>query len=159
MTPRIEIINEKKFIGKELTMSLADDKTFKLFSDFMPRRKEILNVVSTDIFDLQVYPSHYYSNFNPTNIFTKWALLEVSDFVNIPNNMKSFILKSGLYAVFDYKGLSTDKRVFNYIYETWLPNSCYFVDTRPHFEILGEKYKNNDPNSEEEIWIPVKLKS
>jgi len=23
---------------------------------------------------------------------------------------------------------------------------------------LGDKYKNNDPNSEEEIWIPIKPK-
>ena len=24
-----------------------------------------------------------------------------------------------------------------------------------HFEVLGKNYKNNDPNSEEEIWIPI----
>jgi AraC family transcriptional regulator len=29
------------------------------------------------------------------------------------------------------------------------------VDDRPHFEILGIRYRNNDPNSEEEIWIPI----
>ena len=36
--------------------------------------------------------------------------------------------------------------------------SKYSIDNRPHFEIIGEKYKNNDPNSEEEIWIPIKPK-
>jgi GrpB-like predicted nucleotidyltransferase (UPF0157 family) len=25
-------------------------------------------------------------------------------------------------------------------------------------ELLGEKYKNNDPSSEEEFWIPIKAK-
>lgn len=31
------------------------------------------------------------------------------------------------------------------------------VEYKPnHFEILGEKYKNNDPLSEEDIWIPIK---
>jgi AraC family transcriptional regulator len=39
-----------------------------------------------------------------------------------------------------------------------LPNSNYHLDDRPHFEILGEKYKNADPGSEEEIWIPIKAK-
>lgn len=29
---------------------------------------------------------------------------------------------------------------------------------QPHFEVLGEKYKDNDPTSEEEIWIPIKAK-
>jgi len=158
MTPRIEINIEKKFIGKKLTMSLVDNKTFQLFSEFMPRRKEILNTISNDIYDLIVYPTGYFSDFNPTNIFKKWALLEVSDVVDVPNEMESFKLKSGLYAVFDYKGLSTDKSIFNYIFETWLPNSNYLIDSRPHFEILGEKYKNDDPNSEEEIWIPIKSK-
>lgn len=34
--------------------------------------------------------------------------------------------------------------------------TIYEIDFRPHFEILGEKYKNNDPGSEEEVWIPVR---
>jgi AraC family transcriptional regulator len=41
---------------------------------------------------------------------------------------------------------------------TWLPSSDYVLDNRPHFEILGEKYKINDPESEEKIWIPVRKK-
>ena len=72
--------------------------------------------------------------------------------------MKSLILKGGLYAVFDYKGSSSNNSIFQYIFSEWLPNSEYLIDHRPHFEILGSKYKNNDPNSEEEIWIPIKEK-
>jgi AraC family transcriptional regulator len=72
--------------------------------------------------------------------------------------MESFILYGGLYAVFDYKGSSVDNRIFQYIYMNWIPNSEYQLDNRPHFEVLGEKYRNNDPTSEEEIWIPIKIK-
>ena len=72
--------------------------------------------------------------------------------------MEAFILTGGLYAVFDYKGLNTDHSIYQYIFGTWLPNSDYVLDNRPHFEILGDKYKNNDPTSEEEIWIPIKPK-
>jgi len=57
-----------------------------------------------------------------------------------------------------YKGSSADNSIFQYIYGQWLPNSNYLLDDKPHFEVLGEKYKNNDPNSEEEIWIPIKDK-
>ena len=70
--------------------------------------------------------------------------------------MESFLLKKGLYAVFNYKGLSSDNSIFQYIFSKWIPESNYLLDDRPHFEILGVKYKNNDPNSEEEIWIPIK---
>jgi len=72
--------------------------------------------------------------------------------------METFVLPGGLYAVFDYKGLSTDNSIFQYIFENWLPNSDYILDNRAHFEVLGDKYKNNDPTSEEEIWIPIKAK-
>ena len=90
--------------------------------------------------------------------FDKWAAVEVSKFDAITEGMESFILNEGLYAVFDYKGLSTDVQIFIYIFTEWLPNSNYLLDERPYFEILGSKYKNNDPESEEEIWIPVKPK-
>ena len=65
-------------------------------------------------------------------------------------------IAGGLYAMFEYKGSSKDNSIFQYIYTSWLPNSTYVLDDRPHFEVLGKKYKNNDPNSEEEIWIPIK---
>lgn len=82
--------------------------------------------------------------------------MEVRDYNEIPDGMEPFELPGGLYAVFDYKGSSSDPRIFQYIFSEWLPNSEYQLDNRPHFEVLGEKYKNNDPESKEEIWIPVR---
>jgi AraC family transcriptional regulator len=158
MTPRIETLIEKKLIGKRLKMSLTENKTVDIWKSFIPRRKEITNNVTNDIISMQVYESEYFTNFNPTNEFEKWATIEVSNFENVPADMETFTLKGGLYAVFDYKGLSTDNRIFNYIFENWLPNSNYDLDHRPHFEILGDKYKNGDPTSEEEIWIPIQPK-
>ena len=76
----------------------------------------------------------------------------------VPNGMARKILKSSLYAVFDYRGSSSDSSIFQYIYSQWLPQSYYVLDDKPHFEVLGEKYRNNDPNSEEEIWIPIKVR-
>jgi AraC family transcriptional regulator len=63
----------------------------------------------------------------------------------------------GLYAVFQYKGAaSKGAETYQYIYGTWLPESDFLLDNRPHFAVMGEKYKNEDPDSEEEMWIPVK---
>ena len=124
----------------------------------MPRQKEISNNLTSDLFSLQIYDSSYFDNFDPNRVFEKWALIEVSDFNNIPDKMGTFILTGGQYAVFKHKGLSNDNSIFQYIFSTWLPNSEYQLDNRPHFEILGKKYKNDDPNSEEEIWIPIKEK-
>ncbi|HEU4789135.1 MAG TPA: GyrI-like domain-containing protein [Flavobacterium sp.] len=156
MTPRIEILSEKKLIGKRLQMSLANNKTHELWQTFMPRRAEIQNPISADLFAVQVYEPTYFEAFAPNAVFEKWATLEVSDFDNIPAEMESFTLSDGLYAVFELKG--HDIVIFDYIFRTWIPNSKYNLDNRPHFEILGAKYKKDDPNSEEEIWIPIKGK-
>ena len=124
----------------------------------MPRRKEIQNIVGTDLYSIQVYDPLYFNAFNPHKEFEKWAAIEVNHFNTVPDEMETFVLAGGLYAVFLHKGLSTDNSTFQYIYATWLPHAEYLLDDRPHFEILGAKYKNNDPHSEEEIWIPIKPK-
>ncbi|UOK43969.1 GyrI-like domain-containing protein [Flavobacterium enshiense] len=158
MEPRIELLSAKKLIGKRKSMSFANNTTFELWRSFMIVRKEIENTIGTDLYSVQVYPKNYFENFSPNTEFEKWATVEVSDFETIPDEMDTFELSGGYYAVFTYKGLSTDNGIFEYIFIKWLPNSEYVLDNRPHFEILGEKYKNADPNSEEEIWIPIKAK-
>ena len=156
MNPRIENLTAKKLVGMHLSMSVSQNKTGQLWGQFAPRIKEIGGRVSEDKISLQVYPPSYFIAFDPTREFEKWAAVEVQDHQNIPELMESFILDGGLYAVFDYKGLSSDPSIFQYIFSQWIPNSIYEIDDRPHFEVLGPKYKNNDPESEEEIWIPIR---
>lgn len=159
MTPRIEVLKEKKLVGMRLSMSLAENKMGMLWGGFMPRRKEIENSIGNDLISMVVYDLEYFKNFSLGNAFERIAAIEVSSFEGLPEKMEAITLAGGLYAVFEYKGMSNDPSIFNYIYGTWLPGSEYMLDDRPHFEVLCEKYKNNDPESEEEIWIPVKLKS
>ncbi len=153
--PRIVNLKPKKLIGIRVQMSLTNNKTVELWQKFMSNRKDIISTISSDLIALQVYPPNHFQDFKPTNEFEKWATVEVASFENVPLNMESFSLEGGMYAVFDYKGSSNDSSVFQYIFGTWLPNSIYELANRPHFEVLGEKYKNNDPSSEEEIWIPI----
>ena len=157
--PRIETIRELKLIGKRIVTSIANNQTFQLWSSFMPRRKEIKNQCTNNLFSVQVYPPSFDFTFAELSVpFEKWATVEVDSFDTVPDGMESFILQGGLYAVWDYRGLNNDTKIFEHIYGEWLPNSTtYCLDNRPHFEILGEKYKNNHPDSEEEIWIPIKM--
>lgn len=157
LNPTIKTFPTTKFIGKNLSFTYADYRAFELWSSFMPRRKEIRNAIGTDLFNVQINPDNF--DFQPNTPFVKWAAVEVSGLEEIPNDMEAIEIQEGLYAVFNYKGDQQGAATFfNSIYADWLPNSDYELDNRPQFEILGEKYKNNDPNSEEEIWIPVKLK-
>ena len=109
---------------------------------------------------MQVYDQDFdIRSFTPQTLFTKWAAVEVENIGSIPNGMEAYELKGGLYAVFLHKGTPAEfPATMQYIFQQWLPKSEYFLDQREHFELLGEKYKNNHPDSEEEVWIPIKRK-
>lgn len=159
MEARIENFVEKKLIGQYITMNFIENKTLQLWSGFMPRRKEIKNSIDSNLYSLEVFPVGHFDNFDPNNSFQKWAAIEVSDFEEVPSTMETLIIPSGLYAVFTHKGpVSEGHKTYHSIFVEWLPNSEYTVDERPHFAVMDERYKKDDPNSEEDIWIPIKNK-
>ncbi|MEO7214480.1 GyrI-like domain-containing protein [Mucilaginibacter sp.] len=159
MVIRFEMLPEKKFIGKRLSMTYDDNKTGELWQGFMPRRKEIADTIGTELYSAEVYPEQFFTNFNPATEFEKWAAVEVSSFENIPEGMETLLSPGGLYAVFIHYGpASTGPVTYRNIFTNWLPSMAYDVDERPHFAIMGEKYKSDSEDSEEEIWIPVKPK-
>lgn len=155
---RTTTLPAKTFIGKHLTMSFVQNKTFELWRSFMPQRKDVKRTIGTELYSMEVYPSGFFANFNPANSFEKWATVEVSEVENIPAGME-VLNADGLYAVFLHTGLASEgPRTYDYIFREWLPQSDYKVDDRPHFAIMGEKYQPDSPTSEEELWIPIRLK-
>jgi len=100
MTPRIVLGSEKKLVGKHLTMSFADYRIGELWRAFMPRRKEITNKVSNDLISFVVYGPTHFADFKPTNKFERWAAVEVENFDSVPDELETYILPSGLFAVF-----------------------------------------------------------
>lgn len=156
MEARIEIASEKKLIGKHIVMSFIENKTFQLWNSFMPRRKEITNSIDSNFYSLEVFPDGHFDNFDPNRSFQKWAAVEVSTFEEIPQGMETLTIPTGLYAVFVHKGPQSEgHKTYHSIFVEWLPNSGYTVDERPHFAVMGDQYKKEDPDSEEEIWIPI----
>lgn len=141
-----------------LPMSFAGDRTSELWRSFMPRRQEILHPVNTDLISLQVYPQPLSWPPDLNIVFEKWATVEVDQVMTIPPGMGSLLVQPGLYAVFPHIGAGpTAQKTFTYIFGEWLPQSPYYLDDRPHFEVLGAKYRNNHPDAEEEIYIPIRV--
>ena len=160
MFQRIESLPKTIVVGRSIEMSFANNLTQQVWQSFMPRRNEVTNRLNDDFISLQIYPNHFpFENFNPSLNFVKWACVAVENADELPEGMETMTIDSGLYAIFNHKGLPSDfPKTFNYIFGQWFPHSNYVVDVRPHFEVLGQKYKNNDPESEEEIWIPIKAR-
>lgn len=160
MTPEIKILEETKLVGIRLKMSFSEDRTVDLWKSFSPRKKEVNNSINSDLYSVEIYPdSNFFKNFNPVREYTKWAAIKVSDLNNIPEGMEKLIIPEGKYAVFHYKGKPGEaKETFRFIYNTWLPNSENELDERPYFALMGKKYKGENPDSEENFWIPIKYK-
>jgi AraC family transcriptional regulator len=139
MESRIEKLSEQKLIGQYFSMNFIENKTFQLWSGFMPRRKEIKNTVNSNFYSLEVFPVGHFDNFDATNFFQKWAAVAVSDFNKVPSEMQTLVIPEGNYAVFTHKGPASDaQKTYQDIFVEWLPNSAYIVDERPHFAIMTE---------------------
>lgn len=158
MNPKIRLLSPKKLVGLQSRMSMADNKTTLLWQTFMPRRNEITNRANADFISMQVYDKDQdMAAFNAHTTFQKWAAVEVTDLDTVPAGMETYNLPGGLYAVFNYKGQPANFHLaLQKFYGGWLPQSGYSLDTRAHFEVLGDKYKRDSDDSEEEVWIPVK---
>lgn len=152
-TPEIQEFEGATLVGACAKMDLRTFNPGPVWGQLMPRLQGIQNRVSQDLISLRTYDGipKFGPNENPQ--FTYWAGVETPD---LHPELAHLDITAGTYAVFQYKGLSSDSSIWIYIYSQWLPNSAWELDARPHFERLGAKYKNDDPESEEEIWIPVK---
>lgn len=139
-------------------MSLSNHKVRELWQGFRPRVGEIADRLGSDFFSIQHYPEDFkMADFRPTTEFDKLAAVEVSSYDKIPEDMESYELAGGKYAVFIHHGpASAFAKTFQYIYNVWIPNSEYELDKRDQFEILGPNYRPDDPDAEEEVWIPIR---
>lgn len=156
----IRKLAEKKLVGKRLQMSIAKNHTAYLWQSFMPERKTIYNKLSDHLFSVEVYPGpESFKTFNPQAMYTKWAAVEVQDFSQVPDSMQTLVIPEGLYAVFTYRGKPSEVAAFyQNVLTQLIPSSDYELDDRPHFAEMSQKYTGEHPDSEEELWFPVREK-
>ncbi|MEY8847926.1 GyrI-like domain-containing protein [Psychroserpens sp. XS_ASV72] len=157
---RVEVIPNRYIAGmrtKTCMVHIMKD-TQDIAKQFMPRRHEVNHRIGNHVFSIQNFGPDF-SPANPHSEFEKWIGIEVSEIDALPKDIKSFVIPTGTYAVFDYKGSMKDFSAFRArIFQEWLPNSDYILDDRPHFEIVDENYRKDLNNTEESVWIPVQKK-
>jgi len=155
MHPNIKEFSERKIIGITTTILKHEQhKIRELWQQFMPRKHDIQSLSSQELIAMQIF--NLEENGTPREAFEIWACAEVMDFDTIPNHMKAYTIPSGTYAIFPHKGMDAGSTYQNIMSE-WLPTSGYEIDNRPHFQVMGEKYKNGSADSEEDFYVPVRL--
>ena len=152
MNPKIVSVKEKTIVGMKSQMHRHEHgNIIALWKQFMPKKHEISNSINHEFIALQDYT-------NPNDLekaFDIWAAVEVSDSEAIPQGMQTYTIPFGQYAVFLHKGMNAGA-TYQKIMTEWLPTSGYTIDNRPHFQVMGEKYKNGSPDSEEDFYVPIK---
>lgn len=151
MTPRIEHLEERIVVGMKSQMKQQQyQRIVELWKQFMPKHAQIQNRINQEFIALQNY-----SDFgNPADNFEIWACVEVANGNVLPEGMQSMQIPEGEYAVFLHKGMNAGA-TYQKIMTEWLPTSGYKIANRPHFQVMGAKYKNGSPDSEEDFYIPV----
>jgi predicted transcriptional regulator YdeE/DNA-binding transcriptional MerR regulator len=85
------------------------------------------------------------------------AGLPVSKVGDVPEGFVVREIPEYTYAVFAHKGdLPSLGKTYEYIYETWLPQSGYQVAAKIDFEYYDQEFKNFAPNSVFYIYVPIK---
>jgi AraC family transcriptional regulator len=157
MLPHFEVLPPTTLVGHCRCMTLLADSTADLWQDFQRLLRAQGVAPEAARYSVRVYQPGYFEDFNPAVPFEKWASVALGPNESLLPGTEMLVLPGGLYAVFDYRGpAAAGSQVFNYIFGTWLPASGYVLDERPHFEVLGERFHRTAPDSEEEIWVPVR---
>jgi AraC family transcriptional regulator len=157
---RVEVIEEKKIVGARIFTALAFNEAEFLWTKFRPLEKEIENRKSEVLYSIQNFPKGLsWSSFNANTLFEKWAGVEVESCDNLPFGLLELRIPAGKYIVFEYIGNGMDYgKFFSDILLNKLPSLNLDWDDRPQFEVMkpGEYFGPEDPNSKEEVWIPIK---
>lgn len=157
LQPDIITKAEIKLVTKSTDMSFDDDKTHVLWKSFGPQIKNISNVASKDKYSIHIYPNaNFFTPFKSNKVFKKYAGVEVSEYTALEKDLQELVIPSGLYAIFHYIGRPSEaNETFRYIFYEWLPASKYLMDNRPQIALMGDKYKGEHQDTEEEFWIPI----
>jgi AraC family transcriptional regulator len=161
MLPHIEDAAPRFLVGLHATMSLQVNGIQALWQAFMPQRDQVTTEgANGPLCTLRSYPQAYFEAFRPETPYTQWVgkLLAARPDV-VPDGMTCLEVPGGPYAVFSYVGPGGSAAPYQYIFGQWLPAADYVLDhARPHFEVLGEAYRQGAPENEEDIWIPITRK-
>jgi AraC family transcriptional regulator len=83
--------------------------------------------------------------------------VEVADFSRVPEGWATLRLPAAKYAVFTHpEHISTIRRTWATIWDSWLPSSGHEVADAPHFELYDESFNSQTGTGGVEIWIPLR---
>jgi AraC family transcriptional regulator len=96
-------------------------------------------------------------NFDDEGNFDYLCGVEVADFSRAPQGWAHLRLPANRYVVFTHsEQISTIRRTWATIWDSWFPSSGHEVVDAPHFELYDENFNSQTGSGGVEIWIPIR---
>ena len=96
-------------------------------------------------------------NFDDEGNFDYLCGVEVADFSRVPQGGATLRLPAAKYVVFAHsEHISTIRRTWATIWDSWFPASGHEVADAPHFELYDENFNSQTGVGGVEIWIPLR---
>ena len=148
------LLEEASFLGFSTETSLVQNQTAVVFRQLMIWRKDDEAYKNMPVYDIKIYPRDYFTAFDPSRPFVKWAAVKRKE-KDTNASLKPYVVPRGSYLCFTHTE-RVSPSFFQELYNTWLPQSPYELDDRPHFDKMWPDPTNRGAVVKEEIYIPIK---
>jgi AraC family transcriptional regulator len=156
MEPRIVELGALTLVGLPFYGEPSDGQFGKTWERFVEVEQHATRRVNDHVY----YGVEFYGpEVSLTRQWMYFAAIQVSDLAETPDILFGKILPAAKYAVFTVKGgLDGINDMFAHAYRVWLPASAYEVAYPFDFELYDRRYHGNVPESEIDLYIPIKPK-
>jgi len=121
-----------------------------LWQEFLPHFPNVPGQL-----DRKAYGAKY--NFDDEGHFDYLCGVAVADFSRTPKGWANLRVPANRYVVFTHgEHISTVRRTWATIWDSWFPTSGHEAADAPHFELYDENFNSQTGAGGLQIWIPVK---
>ena len=154
MIPEIREMQTRTIIGRNLLLPLYSREVFALWKEFRTEQ------MKAGLIDVELYSIQEFAEWPPKTTIMHWSGIEKQDTVKYPEEWQECVLQGGAYAFALFKGDSEEfPAMLKDIIVSWIPTTDYEYDpSRLQFQVMPHDYKLDDPNAEEQVWIPVRTR-
>lgn len=158
--PKTRLMEAIQLMGYSVTHQLAADQTTKLWERFMPVYMAHQPQRKLPLFSVQEYAISSFDEFTPQTPFTHWAACLSNALLSLPEDFRTVHIPEGWYWVDTLYGPPSGLSMVMQNAITALTQEGYEVDmSRPHFQRMDHRYKHNEADSEEDLFIPIKKRA
>lgn len=144
-----------KIVGMKVNTTIKNNKIPQLWDKFNKVSCSIPNLKETKL-ALGICPPVEIKDFNEETPFDYISGMIVENFDDVPEGMITYEIPAQKYAVITHKGtLDTLQDTYNYLF-TWSKESGHEFSGGAEFELYDERFMFASPESEMDIYRPIK---